>query len=67
MAKTEEKLTKDLRVRLVRGKAGSTQRQRRTLESLGLGRTGSYRDHDASPQVLGMINKVQHLVEVTKK
>lgn len=39
-------------------------RQRRTLEALGIRRMHQTVVHDDTPQIRGMINKVQHLVSV---
>jgi len=38
------------------------QNQKRTLEALGLKRIGQVVEHDSTPNILGMINKVKHLV-----
>ncbi|NCT09126.1 MAG: 50S ribosomal protein L30 [Flavobacteriia bacterium] len=38
--------------------------QKRTLESLGLRRISQTVVHDSSPTILGMVNKVSHLVSV---
>ena len=38
--------------------------QKRTLEALGLRGIGKKKIHDASPSILGMIKKVEHLVSV---
>ena len=38
------------------------QDQKRTLEALGLRRIGQVVEHDNTPNILGMINKVKHLV-----
>ncbi len=38
------------------------QRQKRTLEALGLRKIGQIVEHDATPNILGMIDKVKHLV-----
>ncbi|MBL0128662.1 MAG: 50S ribosomal protein L30 [Flavobacteriales bacterium] len=40
------------------------QRQKATLKALGLGRIGKTRTVEGSPQVLGMVRKVEHLVNV---
>lgn len=45
---------------------GSTERQKRTLEALGLGKMNRVVEVEATPQVLGMINKVKHLLKVIK-
>jgi large subunit ribosomal protein L30 len=38
------------------------QKQKRTLEALGLRKIGQIVEHDATPNILGMIDKVKHLV-----
>jgi len=53
-----------IRVTQKRSKIGSTRRQKRTLEALGLRRINSTVEVEATPQILGMVNKVKHLVEV---
>ena len=39
--------------------------QKRTLDALGLHKLNQTVEKEATPQILGMINKVRHLVEVT--
>tara|TARA_B100000989_G_C19497500_1_gene452732 strand:+ start:118 stop:312 length:195 start_codon:yes stop_codon:yes gene_type:complete len=41
-----------------------TLRQKRTISALGLGKINRSVEKDLSPQVAGMINKVNHLIEV---
>lgn len=41
-----------------------TKTQKLTLESLGLKRIGQVVEHDATPSIIGMVNKVKHLVSV---
>jgi len=41
-----------------------TKRQKLTLEALGLKKIGQVVEHDATPNILGMVNKVKHLVSV---
>jgi len=48
----------------VRSQINSTARQRKNLEALGLRRIGHSVTHDNTPNILGMINKVKHLVSV---
>ena len=38
--------------------------QKRTLVALGLGRIGKTVEHEATPQIEGMVAKVRHLVSV---
>lgn len=40
--------------------------QKDTLLALGLGRIGKKKEVEATPQVLGMVAKVKHLVSVTE-
>jgi large subunit ribosomal protein L30 len=53
-----------VKVTLVKSQSGRTTRQRRTLESLGLGKVNSSAEHTVTPQIEGMIRKVNHLVTV---
>ncbi len=53
-----------LKVTLVKSKSGSTKRQQRTLEALGLGKTNSSVEVEATPQIKGMVFKVNHLISV---
>ena len=39
-------------------------RQKRTLEALGLKKIGQTVEHNATPNILGMVDKVKHLVSV---
>ena len=41
-----------------------TKRQKLTLEALGLRKIGQTVEHEDTPNILGMINKVKHLVSV---
>ena len=40
--------------------------QKRTLDALGLKRIGQVVEHQATPQILGMVTKVRHLVTVVE-
>lgn len=42
------------------------QRQKATLKALGLGRIGKRAEVEGTPQILGMVEKVHHLVSVQK-
>ncbi|MEY8848181.1 50S ribosomal protein L30 [Psychroserpens sp. XS_ASV72] len=53
-----------IKVTKVRSAINRTQTQKRTLEALGLKRIGQTIEHEASPSILGMVNKVSHLVSV---
>jgi len=51
-------------VKQIRSSIDRTLRQKRTLEALGLRKINHAVEHDATPQILGMVSKVQHLVAV---
>ena len=53
-----------IKVKQVRSKIGSTPSQRKTLEALGLKRINAVVEHEKTPQIVGMIKKVHHLVVV---
>ena len=41
-----------------------TKRQKLTLEALGLKKIGQTVEHEATPNIIGMVKKVKHLVSV---
>jgi large subunit ribosomal protein L30 len=51
-------------VKQVRSQINCPQTQKRTLVALGLKRLGQVVEHDATSSILGMVNKVKHLVSV---
>ncbi len=57
-------MSKMLRIKLVKSPISSKKRQRATLISLGLRKLHQTVEHQDSPVVRGMINKVSHLVSV---
>ena len=57
-----------IKVTKVKSAINRTLNQKRTLEALGLKKIGQTVEHDATPTIIGMVKKVEHLVsfEVTK-
>lgn len=53
-----------IKVTKVKSAINRTQNQKRTLEALGLKKIGQVVEHEDSANILGMINKVNHLVSV---
>ncbi len=53
-----------IKITQVRSRIGSTKRQKRTLDALGLRKMNSTREMEATPQILGMVNKVRHLLTI---
>jgi large subunit ribosomal protein L30 len=59
-----KKKAKMLKIKLVRSPHGRTKPQRRTLEALGLRKINQIVERPAHDSVLGMVERVKHLVEV---
>jgi large subunit ribosomal protein L30 len=53
-----------IRVTQVRSKIGRPERQKRTLEALGLRKMNQSVEHEATPQIKGMVEAIRHLVKV---
>jgi len=53
-----------IKVTKVKSAINRTKNQKRTLEALGLKRIGQVVEHENTPNILGMIKKVNHLVSV---
>ena len=55
---------KKIRITQVRSGIGRPLRQKRTLQALGIRRMHHTVEKEATPQILGMVAKVNHLVIV---
>jgi len=55
---------KKIKVTLVKSPIDRPERQKQTLKALGLNKTNSSKEIEATPQILGMVRKVTHLVKV---
>lgn len=64
MSQQDNKNKKQLTVKQVRGVSGQPEIVRKNLSALGLGRIGKQRTFNDGPAVRGMINRVQHMVEI---
>ncbi len=53
-----------LKLTLVRSEIGSPKKQRATLTGLGLTRTNKTIIRKDTPEIRGMVRKVQHLIRV---
>ncbi|APF17671.1 ribosomal protein L30 [Caldithrix abyssi DSM 13497] len=60
----KKKSEKKIRITQVRSLIGRPEPQRRTIKALGLRKMNHSVEHVATPQILGMVNKVRHLVKV---
>ena len=55
---------KKIKITLIKSPIDRPERQKKTLTALGLNKTNATKEVDATPQVLGMVRKVEHLVKV---
>jgi large subunit ribosomal protein L30 len=53
-----------IKVTKVKSAINRPLRQKKVLESLGLRKIGQVVEHEATPSILGMVNKINHLVSV---
>ncbi len=59
-----EGVMKKIKITLVKSPIDRPERQKLTVQALGLNKTNSTKEVEATPQILGMIRKVEHLVKV---
>ena len=55
-----------IKVTQVKSAINIPQRQKLTLQALGLGKLNRTVEHEATPQILGMVKKVEHMVKIVK-
>lgn len=55
-----------IKVTQVRSTIDRSEKQKRTMVALGLGRIRQTKVHDDTPQIRGMVRIVEHLVTVEK-
>jgi large subunit ribosomal protein L30 len=55
---------KDIKITQIKSAIGSPKPQKLTIEALGIKKLNHSKVHKATPQILGMVNKVKHLVKV---
>jgi large subunit ribosomal protein L30 len=55
---------KKVKITQVKSGIDRSERQKQTLIALGLKKMNASKEVEATPQILGMINKVAHLVKV---
>jgi len=53
-----------IKIKLVKSTIGKVEAHRRTIEALGLRKVGQVVEKEDTPQIRGMIQKVNHMVEV---
>ena len=51
-----------VKIQQVRSRIGRSKDQKQTLDALGLRKMNAVVEHNATPQILGMVKKVSHLI-----
>ena len=64
MAIKKNKKIGKIKIKLVRSLIGRNQKQRDTVKKLGLKRINSEVIKDAKPEILGMVKKIEFMLEV---
>ena len=55
-----------IKVTQIKSKIGQPESQKKILASLGIRKMHQTVEHDDTPQIMGMVNKLKHLVKVEK-
>lgn len=53
-----------VRITQIKSGIGQPERQKRILVALGIRKMHQTVEHEATPQIMGMVNKLKHLVKV---
>jgi large subunit ribosomal protein L30 len=60
------KMMSKVKIKQTRSKINRPGDQKRTLEALGLKKIGQVVEHEMTPSIEGMINKVKHLITIVE-
>ncbi len=55
-----------IKIKQVKSRIGAPVDQKRTLDALGLRKLNRVVEHENTPAILGMVDKVKHLVAIVK-
>jgi large subunit ribosomal protein L30 len=53
-----------VRITQIRSRNGRPERQKRTLDALGIHKLNHSVEHEATPAIMGMVEKVRHLIKI---
>jgi large subunit ribosomal protein L30 len=60
----KQKIMKKIKITLVKSPIDRPERQKLTLKALGLNKMNATKEVEATPQILGMVRKVEHMITV---
>jgi len=55
-----------IKIKQIRSEIGKVKSQRETIKALGLKKVGQIVEKEDTPQIRGMINRVNHMVEIVE-
>jgi large subunit ribosomal protein L30 len=55
-----------VKIKQIRSRIGRPKDQKRTLDALGLRKMHKIVEHNLTPQIEGMINKIKHLITIVE-
>lgn len=55
-----------IKIKQVKSRIGAPAVQKKTLDALGIKKMNNIVEHEASPSILGMVEKVKHLVKIVE-
>ena len=55
-----------IKIKQIQSRIGAPVDQKKTLDALGLRKLNRVVEHEATPSILGMVDKVKHLVAIVK-
>ncbi len=55
-----------IKIKQVRSRIKCPKKQKLTLDALGLRKMNQIVEHEANPSILGMVEKVKHLVSIVE-
>ena len=64
MTMTNDFIMKKISITQIKSGIDRPERQKLTLKALGLNKLNASKEVEATPQILGMVRKVDHLVKV---
>ena len=53
-----------IKIQQIRSRIGRPKDQKRTLDALGLKKMNQVVEHNLTPQIQGMLNKINHLIKI---
>tara|TARA_B100001287_G_scaffold52622_1_gene41448 strand:- start:1182 stop:1361 length:180 start_codon:yes stop_codon:yes gene_type:complete len=56
-----------IKIKQIKSRIGRPKDQKMTLDALGLTKMNKIVEHNVTPQILGMVNKVKHLITLVEK